>query len=863
MRLRRSLKMKYSGNIREEELKNKVGQDFFARYDSTEIKGFIDFAVKLKRPANAIDFADEYLLWAEAKQKPTDIIEMLTQLVLTIGKARTFDKILPPPFLGCFDCEKIAFVPYADIQEIFYLNDFNWKVAPSNHETREFKLIKAHIEKIINHDEKYVFDFLKDEKVLKQFIVENFIVGKTKTSKIKIDKNNFIIIYNKWIEEVQPSIWFDWVEAKKWGIISGDFYLADLLSDKNTTLKENLFVVLRSTIYEMNRFTNELKAFTSTSVKFTDQQEAHSKFWAKYERPPIKEYWDYIVDRRDLLVPQDIRERKGSFYTPKIWVELSQKYMAEVFGENWQEEYYVWDCAAGTGNLLAGLTNKYRIWASTLDKADVDVMKDRIQNGANLVESHVFQFDFLNDDFEILPKSLLDIIKDEEKRKKLIIYINPPYAEHGNRTTFAGDGEHKAKVSTTSKVYHTFQNIVGTATRELYAQFFLRIFKEIPNAKLASFSTLKFINAPNFYAFRYYFYAEFLKGFICKANTFDNVDGNFPIGFLIWDLSQKNIIDLVSVDVLDDDGRAICKKNFFVNEEKKYLIDWFRQYIDRRNNDMGSLRMQGNDVQQHNNISISSVPTKNDIIQKTFTYITKSNLIGVSIYFTVRQIIEPTWINNRDQFLYPNADWQNDDEFQNDCLAYTLFNNNIQSRHGKNQWIPFTETEVNARDNFESNFMTDFIKERINIIQTEKNFVYDVESKYVFSEVELPMAAESEIKYNVGKKHFLPQQSDYQFSNAAQNVFNAGRELWRYYHTQKFPSIYGGVDAEGGRGGYNVNASLYDIREHFQGRNDKGKMNNKSDNETYNALIGNLRTALKTLAKKIEPKVFEYGFLRG
>jgi len=103
--------MKYP-NIREEELKNKVGQDFFGKFDCTEIIKDIDFAVKHKT-------GDVYLLWAEAKQKYTDILFMLTQLVLTIGKARTFDKILPPPFLGCFDCEKIAFVPYADIQDIF------------------------------------------------------------------------------------------------------------------------------------------------------------------------------------------------------------------------------------------------------------------------------------------------------------------------------------------------------------------------------------------------------------------------------------------------------------------------------------------------------------------------------------------------------------------------------------------------------------------------------------------------------------------------------------------------------------------------------------------------------------------------
>ncbi len=87
--------------------------------------------------------------------------------------------------------------------------------------------------------------------------------------------------------------------------------------------------------------------------------------------------------------------------------------------------------------------------------------------------------------------------------------------------------------------------------------------------------------------------------------------------------------------------------------------------------------------------------------------------------------------------------------------------------------------------------------------------------------------------------------------------------LWKYYHTQEFPS-FRGVDsnAVGRRGVYNVNASLYDIREHFQGRNEKGKMNNKSDDETYMKLIAELRSALKILAKKIEPKVYEYGFLK-
>lgn len=81
----------------------------------------------------------------------------------------------------------------------------------------------------------------------------------------------------------------------------------------------------------------------------------------------------------------------------------------------------------------------------------------------------------------------------------------------------------------------------------------------------------------------------------------------------------------------------------------------------------------------------------------------------------------------------------------------------------------------------------------------------------------------------------------------AKAVFDAGRELWKYYHTK--PNV-------------NVNASLYDIREFFQWRNAKGKMNNKSDDPTYMKHISVLRSNLKSLADVIAPKVYEYGFLK-
>ena len=217
-----------------------------------------------------------------------------------------------------------------------------------------------------------------------------------------------------------------------------------------------------------------------------------------------------------------------------LWVEKSQEYLAKVFGENWQDEYYVWDCCAGTCNLLAGLTNIDHIWASTIDKPDVDIVHENIENRAfNMIKSHVFQFDFLNDDFSNLPKGLQDIINDPEKRKKLIIYMNPPYAEGDNRV---GQGRSGIAVSA---IQNKYAEQLGYTKREFFVQFLARIYFEIPGCKIAEFSTLKSICAPKFITFRNFFKARLKKCFVVPADTFDNVHGQFPIGFKIWDTGKK------------------------------------------------------------------------------------------------------------------------------------------------------------------------------------------------------------------------------------------------------------------------------------------------------------------------------------
>ena len=58
--------MKYQ-NIREEELKNKVAQDYFWLYDCTKIIGNVDFCVCMHQSQKEL-FELEPLLWAEAKK---------------------------------------------------------------------------------------------------------------------------------------------------------------------------------------------------------------------------------------------------------------------------------------------------------------------------------------------------------------------------------------------------------------------------------------------------------------------------------------------------------------------------------------------------------------------------------------------------------------------------------------------------------------------------------------------------------------------------------------------------------------------------------------------------------------------------
>ncbi|MDR0328458.1 MAG: hypothetical protein LBI05_09210, partial [Planctomycetaceae bacterium] len=120
--------VKEFANIKsEQDLRLKVRDAFFGDYSVDVEDERIDFLVYYERGG----FFTETFMWAESKDKPTDVIEMFAQLLLTIKKKIDAGE-MPPKYLGVFDREKIAFTEYSNALRIFNLNDFNWSERPSS-----------------------------------------------------------------------------------------------------------------------------------------------------------------------------------------------------------------------------------------------------------------------------------------------------------------------------------------------------------------------------------------------------------------------------------------------------------------------------------------------------------------------------------------------------------------------------------------------------------------------------------------------------------------------------------------------------------------------------------------------------------
>jgi hypothetical protein len=568
-------------------------------------------------------------------------------------------------------------------------------------------------------------------------------------------------------------------------------------------------------------------------------KEGYRHFWTIYHRPPKSEYRDYLLERRDSLIALNERSFKGAFYTPLNVVDKAYDKLTETLGKNWQREYIVWDMCCGVGNLEVKHSNPRNIYMSTLDKADIDVMKAT----KTCVAATRFQYDYLNDDItddgridysltEKVPPSLRNAIA---AGKKILVLINPPYAEATSGNTVSGSGENKIGVAKT-KFASTAMANYGKAINELFMQFLVRISHEMPTATVAMFSKLKYITAPTLNQFRAQWGAEYLNGFVIHSKAFDGLSGDFPIGFLIWATNQNNkekmLVSEIEVEVLNKTAKPIGTKIFSDTNESSLLTDWIARPEANKEDALplknavtpataskdlrgtkwsdgaiAWLNCAGNDLQ--------------NAAQKTFLlssgygsgrgfFVNENNLAQAAVVFSVRRLIKPTWLNDRDQFLQPKE--QLTEDFKTDCLIWMLFSSsnltagaNDLEWNGKtwslvNHFIPFTETEVGAPERFESDFMN---------------------------------------QYLACKK----------LTTEAKAVLDAGRTLWQAYFAH--------TDERSVREDFKLNrsdAGWYQIRNALKARN--------SSSQIAPVSFETLEQNYEILTDKLRPQVFSLGFLR-
>jgi hypothetical protein len=502
-------------------------------------------------------------IWFEAKDKAnTSSYKMFTQLLHYVQDALNKGEDIPP-FLAAIDAEKAALMKTSDVLPLLEKRDIKWGKSASQYTQDALDKVSAYIGthfvsfKLATHEEEFI-------NTVKAAIKSGDII------RTQITPDNLKQVFDKWVEMIGREI--KNVSEDDYALL----FFADIMHDGSVSTHQNLPA-------ELLHKNNAPVFMLGGKLYELSSKEGYRRFWAIYHKPPKEEYRNYLLERRDSLIALDERSFKGAYYTPLNVVDKAYDKLAETLGKNWQKNYIVWDMCCGVGNLEVKHSNHRNIYMSTLDQADVDVMRAT----KTCVAAERFQYDYLNDDItddgqidytltNKVPQGLRDAIASGDK--KILVLINPPYAEATNFRNIADglDAKNKSGVSK-NNVAQKLMGDFGKASNELFVQFVARIQKEIPNATIAMFSTLKYVNAPNFEKFRDKWSAQYKGGFIVPSKTFEGLTGKFPIGFLVWqtnhDGKHKKISE-ITVSVLDDDVRDIGEKKFYNVRSSLYLNKW-------------------------------------------------------------------------------------------------------------------------------------------------------------------------------------------------------------------------------------------------------------------------------------------------
>ena len=745
-----------------------------------------------------------------------------TLYYIRVLKYEDVTKVIPP-FLCLADKNECVITETSKWNTYYSSDAYDWDRAPSKpdpmlveHLVKEPELALLHIFKVSLLVEHNAF-----KKVIDRCLNPQLSLGFLE--KKNINEENFEAVFEHWKTIIGKYI--------NNGYKLSNYFLSNLQDGKIIVDEKDGRVV----------FTFEDNVSKTQKILMKDYQ----YFWNLYEQVDNYDVINGINAKLDRLTDESTRRFEGEFYTPLIFAKKALHYFEDVLGKKWYKsgKFRIWDMAGGTGNLewhLPAEAYKY-LYISTLHSSEVD------HNKKVFPEATCFQYDYLNDDIEYLfldqqlpfepnwklPKKLRAELKDESLT--WIIFINPPFA---TAQVAGAKGEDKKGVSKTKVEIKMSNEDIGHAKRELFAQFMYRIVKEMPSKSyLGMFSTLKYLNAPDSIDFRdKYFDFKFKKGFVFKSTTFHGIIGDFPIGFLIWDLSIRKNSKSVSLDISNDQAMNIGIKHLSLIGKDDVINKWIKrpensdEYIlpplsngitvkednsdtrhRARKDFLASICSKGNDFQNSKYVVLLSSPS---VSAGAFT-INEGIFEKSLILHAVRKIPKANWLNDRNQFLKPRI--EPDTEFANDCIIWSLFSNSNQTTSLKN------------------------VKYEGKIFQIKNNFF-----PYKLDEIKRWEIKDPDFKLQMSTdtdRFVAAWLKNKKLSNAASQVFENAKEVYKLFYSSLNTLATHKLKIE------TWDAGWYQIRRCM------------TDSNIGIDLINELKQLNQILADKIFPKIEMYGFL--
>jgi hypothetical protein len=661
------------------------------RYRVAFRNAFKDIIFESKFRTDGLAYSEKNKLRMIIEQKHgynfTSIVErakVVAQVIRYIKTIHDEDPKIMPKVAVIGDENECFVLPVKDIINYISVKEYNWSLSPSS-----------------MHQDKVLVDDLTDDNVIKQLYIYK-------------PQNEFGEIVNK-IKDINKGVSVPRTLTEK-NIDKVFEYFTDKITLKRFGKKispndsVNLFahIMLHPDSVMLNNHTKQLFTGMFKEPLSVSNVESYNSFVTEFSRtytPKQKHIFTAILDR---LIEDVTRRKQGEFFTPTIWVNKSYEYIASVYGDDWKEKYIVWDCSWGTGNLTRDYKFK-ELYVSTLNQSDIDTAN---QMGYN-PEATKFQFDFLNDSYEKLPKGLRDAI---ESGKKIIVLINPPYGRSSSGKK--GGRESTTGLSITKVNSEMVKNKIGKASSQLYCQFIYRLSKMgIDN--ICMFTPPLYLTGQSMKKFRDNLFSNygFKGGFIMDSANFADVK-SWGLTFSMISKGDEN--KNFTFDILKKSKSSpienLGQKTLYNTDNKKSLNDWYKEK-NLRKVDFPGTTNGINIVNKHKSTlsedsfgwfyadsnTVEKNPTNVSLFSLGFSHgqgcnINRDNFEKIIVSFSSRKTIKSDWVNQKDEYMVPNEGHDKFEDFKRDSLVFSLFH--IHSFQTSLRQITYREQLWNIKNEF-------------------------------------------------------------------------------------------------------------------------------------------------------------------